>query len=93
MVSIIAVHGLASNPKTTWVSRKHAQDGNSPDPSARLMWLRDFLPRDIPNARVMAFNHNTGWETNALSKSLSHYGDDLLRALQRVRQTDEVGND
>ena len=75
------------------MSRKYAQDGNSPDPSARFMWLRDFLPKDVPNARVMAFNHNTGWETNALSKSLSHYGDDLLRALQRLRQTDEVRND
>ncbi|KAH0538071.1 hypothetical protein FGG08_005333 [Glutinoglossum americanum] len=37
----------------------------------------------------MAFNHNTKWEAGALSKSLREYGDDLLRALRRVRQTPE----
>lgn len=41
----------------------------------------------------MAFNHNSAWETNALSKSLQEYGDDLLRALRRVRQTAEVRYD
>lgn len=38
----------------------------------------------------MAFNHNTRWEDNALNKSLSDHGDDLVRALGRVRQTPEV---
>lgn len=54
------------------------------------MWLREFLPEDLPNTRVMAFNHNTRWEANALSKSLQDYGEDLLRALRRKRQTPEV---
>jgi len=54
------------------------------------MWLRDFLPEEDLNARIMTFNHNTQWEGNALSKSLHHHGDDLLRALRRVRQTPEV---
>jgi hypothetical protein len=54
------------------------------------MWLRDFLPEGNLNARIMAFNHNTGWQTNAVSKSLDDHGDDLGRALRRVRQTPEV---
>ena len=53
------------------------------------MWLRDFLPKEGLNARIMAFNHNTAWETGALSKSLQDYGQDLLRALGQVRLTDE----
>jgi len=57
------------------------------------MWLRDFLPKANLNARIMAFNHSTAWEANAFSKSLQEYGDDLLRALRRVRQRAEVSND
>lgn len=56
------------------------------------MWLRDLLPDDCRDARIMAFNHNTGWETNALSKSLRDHGSDLLQALQIVRQSPEVAN-
>ena len=54
------------------------------------MWLRDFLPKENLNARIMAFNHNTAWEARALKKSLQEHGDDLLRALRRVRQRAEV---
>ena len=54
------------------------------------MWLRDWLQteKDL-NARIMAFNHNTSWNAYALDKSLHDHGDDLLRALETVRQ-DEV---
>ena len=99
IVSIIAVHGLASNPKTTWESRKHSEDTcihdrqikRPPDaPITKPMWLRDFLPEEGLDARIMAFNHNTAWEANALSKSLQDYGDDLLRVLCRARQSAEV---
>ncbi|OCL09943.1 hypothetical protein AOQ84DRAFT_290259 [Glonium stellatum] len=82
---IIAIHGLASNPETTWESREKPQNTDSKPP----LWLCDFLPHENLNARVIAFNHNTAWEANALSKSLHEYGDDLLRALRRIRQTTE----
>lgn len=38
----------------------------------------------------MAFNHNTGWKSNALSKSLEDYGQDLLRELEDNRRSTEV---
>ena len=51
------------------------------------MWLRDLLPAEKGlNARIMAFNHNTSWDAYALDKSLHDHGDDLLRALETVRQ-------
>ena len=57
------------------------------------MWLRDFLPKEMLSARIMAFNHNTSWEAYALSKSLRDHGDDLLSALRNKRQTAEVRHD
>lgn len=57
------------------------------------MWLRDWLTTEKGlNARIMAFNHNTSWDAYALDKSLHDHGDDLLRALEAVRQ-DEVRQD
>ncbi|PYH94026.1 hypothetical protein BO71DRAFT_380246 [Aspergillus ellipticus CBS 707.79] len=76
LIDIVAVHGLASNAKTTWKHGKHD-------------WLRDFLPQENIPARIMAFNHNTAWESDALTKTLYDHGNDLLRALDRVRLTPE----
>ncbi|KAF8523952.1 hypothetical protein BU17DRAFT_85441 [Hysterangium stoloniferum] len=103
-VDIVAVHGLASNPETTWESRKPSQSPSVPgttaaaahDPSSnpeitpKLSWLRDVLPNDILNARIMNFSHNTAWQGNSLSKSLHDHADDLLRALEWERRTPEA---
>lgn len=45
--SIIAVHGLGGHAFRTWAS----QD--------QFMWLRDALPRQIPDARVMTYGYNS----------------------------------
>ncbi|KAK4957786.1 hypothetical protein LTR66_013240 [Elasticomyces elasticus] len=57
--------------------------------SAHPVWLRDFLPEEGLHARIMAFNHNTAWQANAIAKSLQDHGEDLVRALRRVRKTPE----
>jgi hypothetical protein len=80
VVSIIFVHGLASNPKTAWKSRS----------TTKLSWVSDFLPQENLNCRIIAFNHNTAWEANALSKSLSDHADNFVRAFRSVRKTEEV---
>jgi len=97
--SIVAVHGLGSNPHTTWLPRKssRSEDGSSQiDPTAKPMWLRDILPQDLQGhgfrVRVLAFNHNTRWKVNAPSKSLQDYAEDLLRKLDYKRQLEEVSN-
>ncbi|KAI9855300.1 MAG: hypothetical protein M1813_009839 [Trichoglossum hirsutum] len=99
VADIVAVHGLGALPKTTWGWRQRAHQImpacppaanersklNKPGPN----WLRDFLPTEDLNARIMTFNHNTAWGPNALTKSLEDYGQDLLRALDEVRSTKE----
>ena len=116
--SIVAVHGLASNPKTTWGPRgnkrvwfdwmqdllrapastlwaprnqSQSDDERAPIPNGN--WLRDLLPKDLPNARIICFNHDTSYQAYALSKSLHDYGKDLLRQLGTVRSEEEVRQD
>lgn len=54
--SIVAVHGLNGHREKTWTK----DDIN---------WLRDFLPSDIPNARILTW----GYDANTHSTSqISH---------------------
>jgi hypothetical protein len=52
-LSIVAVHGLNGHRDKTWT----AANG--------IHWLRDLLPKDIPNARILCW----GYDANTHSKS------------------------
>ncbi len=43
--SIVAVHGLNGHREKTWTANN-------------VNWLRDFLPPDIPNARIFSWGYN-----------------------------------
>ncbi|SPO06920.1 uncharacterized protein DNG_09614 [Cephalotrichum gorgonifer] len=47
-VDIIAVPGLGSHPIASWKS-----------PTRNNVWLRDFLPKDLPNIRVLLYGYDT----------------------------------
>jgi hypothetical protein len=53
-------------------------------------WLRDFLPQAKLGLRILAYYHNSKWESGALTMSLREYGEELLTALESVRRTKEV---
>lgn len=102
-LSIIAVHGLGSSPEAAWAYKLDAprdEAGNSAltqkyiRPTAISsygpMWLRDFLPLDALQARVLVYYHNSGWQANALGMTLRDYGQDLLTSIEGVRQTEAV---
>ncbi|XHF98814.1 hypothetical protein AWENTII_002351 [Aspergillus wentii] len=74
LADIVAVHGLGSDPNNAW------RQGNCD-------WLRNLLPQERIPARIMAFNHNTSWESEALSKSIDDHANDLLRVLGMHRHT------
>ncbi len=46
VMDIVAVHGLGGHPYKTWT------EGQS-------LWLRDFLPKVVPDARVFTFGYNS----------------------------------
>ncbi|KAI1738438.1 hypothetical protein F4680DRAFT_179746 [Xylaria scruposa] len=84
VVDIVVVHGLAARPNETWKARpaKSPDVAENTNPPPALMWLRDLLPEEKDlRCRILAFNHNTAWERNSLSKTLGDHSLDLLRAL------------
>lgn len=78
--SIIAVHGLGSKPETAW---SYAADKN--------LWLRDFLPEEGLNARILAYYHSSHWRSNALLIDVKELGRDLVQTIERSREHLDVG--
>ncbi|RGP74037.1 hypothetical protein FSPOR_1732 [Fusarium sporotrichioides] len=80
-VDIVAVHGLGSNVDTTWTWR--------PDqPGESVHWLKDnhMLRSKIPTARILAFNYDSTWISNAPKTRLELCGEELIRSLHDFRQ-------
>ncbi|KAF2729360.1 hypothetical protein EJ04DRAFT_395422, partial [Polyplosphaeria fusca] len=53
--SIVAVHGLNGHRDNTWT----AANGTH--------WLRDLLPKDIPNARIFCWGHDANTHGSRVS--------------------------
>jgi hypothetical protein len=68
-VDVVAVHGLQGHPYKTW------QDDNG------INWLKDFLPKDVPDARILTFGYDS---SVALSKSVAGIEDHALRLLNTL---------
>ncbi|KEF52660.1 uncharacterized protein A1O9_11077 [Exophiala aquamarina CBS 119918] len=71
--SIVAVHGLMGRSFSTWT-----------DPKTGHLWLRDFLPKDIPAARISSF----GYDAEVFGRSVLKLGDvanNLLAAIRSIR--------
>jgi hypothetical protein len=96
--SIIFVHGLGSNPDTTWSSRVVDADHKSPDSrhNGSVCWVQDFLPHDIAprfrdDVRVFFYNHDTHVWRDAPQSTLDSLGSAMLSQMQaEIRRTDEV---
>jgi hypothetical protein len=73
----VAVHGLASKYPRCWSYER--KDGS------RFHWLRDKLPKDIPDARVLVFKYDSEWYGDPTHISLRECGAQLLRSLIRDR--------
>ena len=54
-------------------------------------WLKDFLPLDIPNARVMTFGYNADVAFGNSTADILDHAKDLLSSLIDKREEVDVG--
>lgn len=77
--SIVAVHGLRGDAIRTWT---HEKTG--------ICWLRDLLPTEIPNARVLSWgylaNTNSWGGKITTSDRILHHAETLIEELQIDRE-------
>ncbi|KAK8016653.1 hypothetical protein PG993_014842 [Apiospora rasikravindrae] len=75
-IDIVAVHGLNGHREKTW----EADSG--------VLWLRDFLPEDFDDARIMTFGYNAATHSpeHISSHSLHDHGQKLVGALAIKRR-------
>ncbi|KAK2023087.1 hypothetical protein LX32DRAFT_628702 [Colletotrichum zoysiae] len=85
-VDIVFVHGLGSNPDTTWIAKASSHDDEAVTGSERLVnWVSDFLPDDLQtaqrNIRIFFYNYDTYWERDAVHSRLQTLGNEFLEEL------------
>ena len=69
LFSIVAVHGLGGDWEHTWT-----------DTNGKL-WLRGFVPIEIPNIRVISYGYNS---KTAFSKGVNDIDDEAAGLLDRL---------
>jgi len=65
LLSVVAVPGLASHAIGSWRSKTN-----------NIVWLRDYLPVDVPNVRVLLYGYDT-----SLVRDDSKYSKDSIETL------------
>jgi hypothetical protein len=77
LASIIAIHGLGGDAYGTW-----AHDNGK-------LWLRDFLPSQIPEARILTYGYDSEVAFSKSSAEVDDFARDLLQRLKSVRKSAE----
>jgi len=72
-IDIVAIHGLGGHPFKTWAAGDR-------------MWLKDFLPKEIPEARIFTYGYNSGVAFNKSASDISDFSRDLLERLLATRR-------
>ncbi|KEQ57652.1 uncharacterized protein M437DRAFT_61128 [Aureobasidium melanogenum CBS 110374] len=105
-VDIVLVHGLGSNPDTTWLAEapedsitSDASDLSDIASASRakryVNWVTEFLVHDVYCAdqftpRVFFFNYDSYWKRDALETRLCSMADKLLASLELARGSETV---
>lgn len=76
--SVVAVTGLAGHAFGSW-SIDHQQ-----------MWIRDFLPRDIPNIRVMTYGYNSQLTEFKSRQDFDQHAEDFAAGLEALWESTYV---
>jgi hypothetical protein len=75
----VAVHGLGGDLIETWTH-----------PKSKAFWLKDFLPKQIPDARIMTFGYNANAAFGQSTAEVVDHAKSLLVSLVDKREDIEV---
>ncbi|KAI9933199.1 hypothetical protein MW887_007671 [Aspergillus wentii] len=78
IVDVYAIHGLGSDPASTWTN---SQNGTN------VSWLKDLLPKvpGLTNIKVTMVNHQSHWSEDAANMQFEDHARTLLDEIERVR--------
>ncbi|QVM13232.1 hypothetical protein D8B26_007846 [Coccidioides posadasii str. Silveira] len=76
LYDLVAIHGLNGDAFGTWTHKE-----------SRVMWLRDLLPKELPNVRVMTYGYNARFHNFAGHQDLRNIAMKLLSELVDSRKT------
>jgi hypothetical protein len=77
--SIVALHGLNGHAFKTWA---HGE--------TNCMWLRDLLPHDVDDARVLLYGYNANVYRDAGTARARDFASTFLRELLLRRRSDVI---
>jgi hypothetical protein len=75
----VAVYGLGGDLIETWTH-----------PKSNAFWLKDFLPQQIPDVRIMIFGYNTAATFGQSTFDMIDHAKGLLSSLVDKREESEV---
>ena len=72
----MAIHGLDGHREKTWATNDD------------ILWLRDLLPSDLPNARVLSYGYDADARSEECvsTQTIGRHADGLAKALSRIRK-------
>jgi hypothetical protein len=75
----VAVHGLRGDAIDTWTH-----------PKSNAFWLKDFLPKQIPDTRILTFGYYTAAAFSESTAEVINHAKSLLTSLVDKREEVEV---
>jgi hypothetical protein len=79
-IDIVAIHGLGGHYRNTWkwVSEDGTEEHN---------WLEEFLPQQIPNARIISYGYDSAVQFSKSEADIRIFAEQLLNDLETTRLT------
>jgi hypothetical protein len=77
IVDIVAVHGLNGHFEKTWEAKTLS--------GQKVNWVKDFLPQQMPYARIMSFGYNSTVLFSKTAADIGTYAEQLLEDLISYR--------
>lgn len=71
--SIVAIHGLDGDPYKTWTLGEK-------------LWLRDFVPQVVPEARIFTYGYNSALAFSGTASRIDDFARSLLERLVQKRR-------